>query len=789
MILVLAILFVLFVAGFFILVRILYSRKLFGEAIQYLLAEVRLPKPDAEKAKEFKVEIGTFEQLVSALAKFKYPVVFEISVKHVGEEIHFFVAAHRKEFEAVLRQVQAFWPKANVARSEDYNIFNPEGEAVASRALLSKHFALPLRTYDLFESDPFSSITNSLAKLAHEGEGVAIQFVIGKAGKERKIVEKAEKKLREGKSLKEVLGGASEALGQAFEEAMKPKSKEETEKKRFVSPPQDTEALKILERKLRKPLLRANLRIVASAADRVRAESILSEAKSAFLQFEDPGANGLRWVDLRGRAKERAIFDFSFRNYRSEESFILTTEELASLVHLPTAVVETPRLRWAKSAESQPPTNLPDTGIMVGESVFRGERRPVRITEDDRRRHVYAVGQTGTGKSVFLREMARQDMEAGAGMCFIDPHGDTVESLLGLVPQDRVEDVIYFNPPDIERPMGLNMFEYDPAKPEQRTFIANEMIEIFHKLWEKIPEAFGPMFEQYMRNSMLLVMGDPVLKATIMDVPRVLADAVFRHELLARCANPPVIEFWTKEAEKAGGEAALANMVPYITSKLNPFIANDVMRPIVGQVVSAFRPRDVMDKKKILLVNLAKGVLGETNSFLLGMIIVGKMFMAALSRADIPEEDRKDFYMYLDEFQNVTTSTLAGVLSEARKYRFSLVMAHQFIAQLREDVRDAVFGNVGTLISFRVGPQDAEFLVKQFAPVFTAQDLVNIDNYNAYMKPLIKGQTARAFNIMTFPPAKGNAERAVKVKDYSRIRYGRPREEVDQEIFARYRTT
>jgi len=767
--------------GLMYLIRRLAEKINLAQAMNYALAEVRLPRQAPEKAKEFKSEIAAFEQLAGALAKFKYPVAIEIAVKHVGEEINFYVAVHRREFDAVLRQIQAFWPKARVERVDDYNIFNPTGEAAATTALLAKNFALPIRTYDALEVDGLAAITNAMARLAEEGEGAAVQFIFTGAGRERKQIEAAAKLVRSGEPLEEAVSGAV-SFARSFAEALRP---QEAAKEKPVI---DAEAQALLERKLRKPLLRVNVRVVASAPSESRAEAILREIEAAFLQFDDPAGNAIQWRELAGRQKEKAIFDFSFRIFQPLEALVLTTEELATAVHLPTAVIETPRVRWAKAAESQPPANLPAEGIAIGDNVFRGEKRTVRLARDDRRRHVYIIGQTGTGKSVLLAEMARQDMEAGEGICFIDPHGDTVEMLLGLVPESRLKDVIYFNPSDIERPMGLNMFEYDRSKPAERTFIVNEMLEIFYKLWEKIPEAFGPMFEQYMRNAMLLVLGDEVIKPTIMDIPRVLADAAFRRELLARSANPPVVEFWTKEAEKAGGEASLANMVPYITSKLNPFIANDIVRPIIGQPVSAFRPREVMDGGKILLVNLAKGILGETNSFLLGMILVSKIFMAALARVNQPESSRRDFFMYLDEFQNVTTATLASILSEARKYRLSLTMAHQFIAQLREDVRDAVFGNVGTLIAFRVGPQDAEFLAKQFTPTFSAEDLVNIDNFNAYVKPLIYGQTARPFNIQTYPPARPNLELAAKAEEISRAAYGRPRADVEAEIFERFKT-
>jgi hypothetical protein len=346
--------------------------------------------------------------------------------------------------------------------------------------------------------------------------------------------------------------------------------------------------------------------------------------------------------------------------------------------------------------------------------------------------------------------------------------------------------VVHFDPADVERPFGLNMMEYDPKHPEQKTFVINEMIGIFDQLYD-LKATGGPMFEQYMRNAMLLVMDDPESGSTLMEIPKVLADEDFRAMKISRCKNHTVVDFWTKEAEKAGGEAALANMVPYITSKLTTFLSNDMMRPIIAQQNSTLNFREIMDNKKILLINLSKGKIGEINAKLLGMVIVGKILMAALSRVDMPENERKDFYLYLDEFQNVTTSSIAQILSEARKYHLCLVLAHQFIAQLKEEISKAVFGNVGSMIIFRVGPEDAEFLEKQLAPIFSRKDLVNVDNYNAFARILIGGILTKPFNIKTYPPTKGNQEIANALKELSRIKYGRDRDLVNQEIMERTR--
>lgn len=382
--------------------------------------------------------------------------------------------------------------------------------------------------------------------------------------------------------------------------------------------------------------------------------------------------------------------------------------------------------------------------------------------------------------------MVRQDIEKGEGVALIDPHGDVAERVLELVPPERIDDVIYFNPADFERPIGLNMLEFDPKYPESKTFVVNELLEIFEKLYALKAHGFGgPIFEQYMRNSLLLVMEDPESGNTLIEVPRVLSDTSFRKYKLSKCQNIVVKNFWELEAEKAGGEAALANMVPYITSKMNIFTANDLVRPIISQPKSAFNFREIMDSGKILIINLSKGRLGDINSYLLGMIIVGKILMSALSRADIPEENRKDFYLYIDEFHNVTTRTITTVLAEARKYRLTMIFGHQYVGQLDEETQKAIFGNVGSMLAFRVGPDDAKYLVTQFEPVFDENDLVNFDNYNAGLRLLIKGETSKPFNIVTFPPSKGNPEIAQLIKEYSRTKYGRDRGLVESELYQR----
>jgi hypothetical protein len=774
--------------------RILERRREISESLKYALVRVTLPQLESQPYEKAKEEIGAFEQFLATLQNYRHPVVMEIAVPHIGEEIRFYFAASRTEIDALERAIHAFWPAANVERTTDYNIFNLGGESAVSVASLKEHFALPLRRYRTMDADPLVAIVNVFSKLAYEGEGAAMQCIFAQPPRNaQKALRFVFDELRRGVPRRVALQAGtltgtlsfigSTLSGKAPSSSGAPAGTPPTAVSERQPAP-DEALIQLVSEKSAKPLIALNLRLVTSASTGERARSLLDIFEHAFDQFADPRANSVAFRRLRGGAAQQAIFDFSFRNFRPSQSILVTTEECATIVHLPTSGVGTPKLERVRAKSALAPLNLPEEGLVIGKNVFRGEERLVRILLDDKRRHLYIVGQTGTGKTALLQEMARQDIESGDGLCVVDPHGDLAETMLGLIPAERTKDVVYFNPTDIERPVGLNMLEFDQAHPEQKTFIINEMIEIMDKLYD-LRQVGGPMFEQYLRNAMLLVMGDPVLKPTIMEIPKVLADAAFRKKLLSRCTNPSVVSFWTKEAERAGGEFALANMVPYITSKLNPFIANDIVRPIVGQVTTHFRLRDIMDNRKILIVNLAKGVLGETNSYLLGMIMVGKIMAAALSRADRPESERTDFTLYIDEFQNVTTKTIASILAEARKYRLSMIMAHQFIAQLKEEIRDAVFGNVGTIIAFRVGPLDAELLEKQFLPTFTKQDLVNLDNFNAYIKLLIRGQVSPPFNIQTFPPRASNREIAAAVKELSRLAYGRPRQDVEAEIARR----
>lgn len=744
-------------------------------------------KPETAVNQTFRESLKQQEQFFSTLTALKEPVTFEMAVSHTGEEISFYVGIKRNKLEYLKKVINGFWPDAAVYEVEDYNIFNPRGSAAAAYLKFQNSFILPITSYDALGYDPLEPVAAAMSKLVKVGEGAAMQMIIKPAPKSYgKKIFSALKELRRGASLEEALKANAFDIAKFIRPPSRPKTHEEKERQMEEKSKKipDEELIKLVSMKVGKSLFAANIRFVASANDKGRAEDILDELMNILSQYARPRTNSFRVHKLTAKKAINLIFDYSFRIFRSKQEIILNYEELTSLWHFPVPGSAMPKVKWLKARVAEPPVNLPSEGVILGETIWRGEKRQVRILKDDRRRHIYFIGQTGTGKSALMLNLIRQDIMNGEGVCLLDPHGDLAETILGYIPSNRLEETVYFNPGDISRPIGFNMLEYDPKFPEQKTFIINELIEIVDKLYN-LRETGGPMFEQYLRNALLLLMDDVSELATIMDLPRVLADKDFRDYKLSREENILVSEFWRKEAEKAGGEQSLANMVPYITSKFNPFISNDFIRPIVGQLRSAFSFRDIIDNRKILIINLSKGQLGDINAYLLGMLIVGKLFVAALSRVDIPEETRNDFYVYLDEFQNVSTNTINSIFSEARKYRLSLTVAHQFIAQLQEKIRDSVFGNVGTIGSFRVGPQDAEFLEKEFAPVFSENDLVNIDNFNVYIKLLINGQTSRAFNFKTFPPAPADFAKSKLVKEFSSLKYGRPREEVEAEIRAR----
>ncbi|MBX4199058.1 DUF87 domain-containing protein [Candidatus Parcubacteria bacterium] len=710
--------------------------------------------------------------------------VLEVANSNESEDIVFFVSVPNEKKGLFEKQLRSVFPNAElVERRRDYNIFSEGSPTAGATASLGGPSAYPLRTAEAFDHDPLNTLISSFRKIPRDGAGAAVQIIFNPQGDTySKRYNFALGKIQKGEKASEVV--AERSLTADFSHTLS--SLFATKKKVDPSAPvvADAEAIARIQKKLESPTVAVNIRIAASALNKAEALSIVSDLESAFNQFEAPGVNKLEW-----KSTDKASFfrNFAFRLYDDSAVMPLNLRELTAILHFHTvSLTGSSQLKQSKASEASAPAELPSTGTILGVNKYQGGEKEVRISAEDRLRHLYVIGQTGTGKSTLLKNIIIQDIKNGEGVCMIDPHGHDVLDVLANIPPERAGDVIYFDPASVDRPMALNMLEYDQSRPEEKTFVVNELFSIFQKLYGKVPESMGPMFEQYFRNATMLVIDDPASGSTLLDVSRVLSNKAFRSMKLERCKNPIVTQFWREVAEKAGGEGALANIVPYITSKFDVFLANDIMRPIIAQEHSSLNFREIMDGRKILLVNLSKGRLGDVNANLIGLILVGKILMAALSRSGGSANAYPPFYLHIDEFQNVTTNSISTILSEARKYKLSLTMAHQFIKQLEEDIKNAVFGNVGSMISFRVGADDAEYLEKQFAPVFAAKDLMNIDNYKAYVKMLVNGRPEKPFSLVTLPTTPGNRDNIDPIVETSRLKYGRNRDEVEREILAKY---
>ncbi|MEX2052391.1 MAG: TraM recognition domain-containing protein, partial [Candidatus Paceibacterota bacterium] len=695
-----------------------------GRGLHMTLFEITLPPPEdaADKDKGFKEFIGAMEQFYAGMQsisegkaneKENY-FTLEVALGMDTDEVVIYAAIPNKHISLFEKQVLAFYHNAKVREStDDYNVFNESGGSVGAYAAFTERGVMPIKTYDTIEHDPMKTILNVFSKLKKRGEGAAIQLVVAPAGD--KFINEFHMILDDVKAGTSVKHASDNfyKFNKAFLKAgkelifgvkQKEENKEENMKGRRAV---DEGAAEKIGNKIKSSIMKANIRVVASAESQDRAESILTEIKSSFNQFSEAASNSFYFEELRGGALKKFFHDFSYRTFAPDKIMPMNLKELSSVFHFPIGIGSQPQLKEAKAGIAPAPLEIGSEGIVLGINSYRGRDTEIHMSREDRMRHFYVIGQTGTGKTNVLLNMISQDIKNGDGVCYIDPHGTDIQTILSRIPKERIDDVIYFDPAYTARPMGLNMLEYDPNYPEQKTFVVNEMMGIFNKLFD-MKIGGGAMFEQYFRNSAFLVMEDPESGSTLLEITRVLADKEFRDLKLARCKNPIIKQFWIS-AEQTTGDQSLANFVPYISSKFDNFISNDIMRPVVLQQNSVFNFRKIMDEKKILLVNLSKGRLGDINANLIGLVLVGKIQMAALSRVDMFGKPMNDFYLYIDEFQNVTTDSISSILSEARKYRLSLNIAHQYISQLEDSIKNAVFGNVGSMAVFRVGTEDANF--------------------------------------------------------------------------------
>ncbi len=707
----------------------------------------------------------------------------EIALAEGTDHFVFYTSVPSHKADLFEKQLLGVHPDAKIVEvPDDYNVFTDDGVVVGSYAKLAQYDVFPIKMYDALDHDPMNIILNNFTKLKKRGEGAAIQFTI--CPEDDTIIKKFHTVLsdvKDGMSVKDAQS-ITRQVAKEFTSLAKDLIFGQTkEKEKKIN----EKSVENITEKMKSTIQACTIRVVASAESSLRAKQILGEIESSFNQFTEANRNGFNFVHPQGVEMQNLIRDFSFRTFSDEYAMPLNLKELATIFHFPYGIVS-PQLKQAKAGIAPAPMEMGGEGVALGINNYRGKDTTIHFADEDRMRHLYVIGQTGTGKTTIMKNMIAQDIKAGHGVCYIDPHGTDIQDILSYIPRERLDDVIYFDPAYTARPMGLNMLEYDVRYPEQKTFVVNELMNIFNKLFD-MKTSGGPMFEQYFKNSAFLVMEHPESGSTLLEIGRVLSDKAFRDMKMSHCKNPIITQFW-KNAEQTTGDQSLANFVPYITSKFDNFISNDIMRPVVLQEKSIFNFREIMDNKKILLVNLSKGRLGDINANLIGLLIVNKIQMAALSRVDMYGKKMEDFFLYIDEFQNVTTDSIESILSEARKYRLSLTVAHQYIAQLEDNIKNAVFGNVGSMAVFRVGAEDAQFLESKFKPTFTASDIMKIENRNAYISMLVNGQPTKPFNIGTFPPPQGNMDVVENIKELSYLKYGRDRAEVENEIMAKYKS-
>lgn len=718
---------------------------------------------------------------------------FAFEIVGTGGFVYFYAAVPVTLVEIVKQAINSAYPSARVEEASEHNIFSKVGKingTLGGELVLKEPYAYPIATYQELKRDGMQSILSAMSGLTKE-DGAAIQILMRPAGSGwRKEASSIASKKRKGEEKKKGTAALS-SWGKSFITALSkpPEGGKEGgggESKKELSNLEQAN-LDAIDDKTRYPGYETLIRVVVSSNVSQKAQNILSQVVASFSLFDSQGKNGFKYVPAKD--VESLSTAYIMRSFPQENhDTILNSVELATIFHFPDqASIPTSQLVKQASKQVDGPRNVPEEGLLLGYNVFRGAKKPIRLSLHDRQRHIYSVGQTGTGKSMFLENLALQDMLSGNGFAFVDPHGDTVENLLAMVPKERTEDLIYFSPGDMEYPMGLNLFEFH--SPEQKDFLIQEALNMLYKLYDPQHQGImGPRYEHLFRMAALTVMADPE-GGTFIDIPKLFRDPKYVDQKLKHVTDQTVIEFWKKEMPQSQRSNDFGEVVSWFVSKFGAFLSNDMMRNIIGQTKSAFDLRDIMDNKKILLVNLSKGGTGEMNSKLLGMIFVMKFQAAAMSRVDVPEDQRVDFSLFVDEFQNFSTDSLATIMSEARKFRLNLIVANQFTTQLSNEIRDAVFGNIGTIVSFRIGQQDVDTIGKYFQPIFDAEDLLRVPNYNTVVRTLIGGVPTQPFTMATLPQlGKPNRRLAEALKQLSAAKYGRPKAIVEKEIFARLAT-
>lgn len=705
--------------------------------------------------------------------------------------------------ETVKQAILTSYPTARLEETEVENIFsrdgmddsggtedqyNAENFVAGGELVMKKEVEYPILTFQEMKWDAQLALLNAFSKVRiGEGLGLQVMFRPLDSGWSKN----AETKIKNIKSGKKGFGSKGSNLPtrvlylltdliRAPFEVPDEHKKDKDEQNPELSQ-RKQEEIQAIDVKAKFPAFECLIRIVAHSKSKARSEGLVGGVVAAFSQFDSPNSNGFKY-DLSKKV-DQLVTDYIFRFFPvSNKKIVLNTQELATIFHLPSqASIPSSGVERQMTKQVDGPASLITDGVLIGRNEYRGAVKEIRLSVNDRRRHMYVIGASGMGKSVFLKNIAYQDMVEGKGFCFIDPHGDVTEELLSMVPEDRIDDVIYFDPSDMEFPIGMNMLE--AKTPEEKDFIVQEGINMLYSLYDPGHTGiFGPRGEQMFRNAALLLMSDPK-GATFLDIPSPFINKDLVVDKLKYVTDRDLFDYWTKEFPASQKSNDAGEVITWFASKWSPFKQNTMMKRVLGQIKSGFNIREIMDQQKILLVNLSKGKLGELNSKLLGMIFVMKFQTAAMSRVDTPEHDRKDFCLFVDEFQNFSTESFESILSEARKFRLNLIVANQFMTQLTDKIREGVLGNVGTIVAGRVGVTDAEMLEKVFTPVFKAEDLHKQPNHHAITTVLMNGMPSAPFT-MNLPAPMGKEDRKVfeSLREYSAKKYGRPGAEVDKEI-------
>lgn len=713
-----------------------------------------------ETIRDFKEQISLMEQLLSNLKSLyrgnflgwllgQEYISFEYTAH--ANEIYFYIVVPRKSKLLVEKQIIGFYPDCLIEETSEINIFENRKSVLGEAMILKKGDEFPIRTYQKLESDSMNAILSALGRLS-ENTSATIQILLKPEddnwqNRIKKMIRKEEKNPGKRRYISfNPLVWMRGFLAIFFQDPEEKNKKDEPEIDE--KDPIDDEGL--MKEKVKKTGFLVMVRVIVTADDDAIANAELRNIISSFSQFASPAYN--RFRPMHHKSLSVLIQYFILRQFAWwQKNFLLNIEEIATLFHFPHSKYnKQPEIKWQHFRVVKAPTNIPHEGLYLGDNIFRGERRKIYLSNEDRFRHFYVIGQTGTGKSSILSVMARQDLRNGRGLAVLDPHGDFATGLLDFIPKTRAEDLIFFDPADQGRPMGLNLLEADTD--DEKQMAVGEATSIMIKIFG--PEIFGPRIQDYFRNGCLALMDYPE-GGTLIELIKLFTDENFQRERVQTIKNP-IVKTWWKTTYAAMGDREKAEMIPFFAAKFGPFITNTLMRNIIGQTKSAFNITDVMNTQKILLATLSKGVLGDINSSLIGLILVSKIQMAAMKRQQMPASERKDFFLYIDEFQNYVTDSIESILSEARKYRLGLIIAHQYLGQLQKsdaltksslNLKDAIFGNVGSMMSYKIGPEDAKLLEEQFAPVYSNHDFMNMDKFQAALRLSVDGQPSQGFSL------------------------------------------